>query len=185
MCHFLLLTPATPFPVTEFLKNPVKEFLKNPVKEFLKKHETEFFSVVDARLSLRKLKRLQVITQDIMALINAATNDEDAQEILYEHLTDHADVDSLLKYCEVIIAAEGYPRMRSLGMKMKEDLQCMQGGWLCVYTYVRACVPVCMRACVHISTGDSWLEQIPYTRQSEPVRLVGLGPYHFLSSLLE
>ena len=123
----LLLNPATPFPVTEILK----------------KHETDFFSVVDARLSLRKLKRLQVITQDIMALINAATNDEDAQEILYEHLTDHADVDSLLKYCEVIIAAEGYPRMQSLGRKMKEDLQCMQRGWLCV----------------HISTGDSWLGQ--------------------------
>ena len=108
---FLLLNPTTPFPVTEILK----------------KHETEFFSVVDARLSLRKLNRLQVITQDIMALINAATND-DAQEILYEHLTDRADMDSLLKYCEVIIAAEGYPRMQSLGMKMKEDLQCMQGG---------------------------------------------------------
>ena len=120
--YFLLLNPATPFPV---------------------KHETEFFSVVDARLSLRKLKRLQVITQDIMALINAATNDEDAQEILYEHLTDHADVDSLLKYCEVIIAAEGYPRMRSLGMKMKENLQCMQRGWLCVCVYVSACVCVC------------------------------------------
>ena len=125
--YFLLLNPATLF----------------PVKEILKKHKTEFFSVVDARLSLRKLKRLQVITQDIMALINAATNDEDAQEILYEHLTDHADVDSLLKYCEVIIAAEGYPRMRSLGMKMKEDLQCMQRGWLCVHVCVRVCVCVC------------------------------------------
>ncbi len=120
--YFLLLNTATPFPVTEILK----------------KHETEFFSVVDASLSLRTLKRLQVITQDIMALINAATNDEDAQEILYEHLTDHANMDSLLKYCEVIIAAGGYPRMQSLGMKMKEDLQCMQGGWLCVHTCVSA-----------------------------------------------
>ena len=134
--YSLLLNPATPF----------------PVKEILKKHETEFFSVVDARLSLRKLKRLQVITQDIMALINAATNDEDAQEILYEHLTDHADVDSLLKYCEVIIAAEGYPRMQSLGMKMKEDLQCMQRGW-CVCTLVRVTLGW-DKACKNCSTSQ-------------------------------
>ena len=131
--YFLLLNPATPFPVTEILK----------------KHETEFFSVVDASLSLRTLKRLQVITQDIMALINAAGNDKDAQEILYEHLTDHADMDSLLKYCEVINAAEGYPRMQSLGRKMKEDCNaCKKVGCVCI----RACV----RACVHIiSTGET------------------------------
>ena len=84
-----------------------------------------------------------MITQDIESRINAATNDEDAQEILFAHLLRHADVDSLLKYCEVIIAANGYPRMQSLGMKMKEDLQCMQGGWLCV--------SVCEGACVFVS----------------------------------
>ena len=79
-----------------------------------------------------------MITQDVESRINAATNDEDAQEILFAHLLRHANVDSLLKYCEVIIAANGYPRMQSLGMKMKEDLQRMQGGWLCVHTCVRA-----------------------------------------------
>ena len=120
--YFLLLNPATPFPVTEILKT----------------HETEFFSVVNARLSLLRLQRKGVITQDVESRINAATNDEDAQEILFAHLLRHANVDSLLKYCEVIIAANGYPRMQSLGMKMKEDLECMQGGWLCVHTCVRA-----------------------------------------------
>ena len=79
-----------------------------------------------------------MITQDVESRINAATNDEDAQEILFAHLLRHANVDTLLKYCEVIIAANGYPRMQSLGMKMKEDLQRMQGGWLCVHTCVRA-----------------------------------------------
>ena len=95
----------------------------SPVTELLQKHETEFFSVVNARLSLRRLKRLEVITEDIMSLINSATNEEDAQEILYEHLLHHADVDTLMKYCEVAIAAEGYPRMQSLGRKMKEVLK--------------------------------------------------------------
>ena len=108
MCAgFLLCNAAPPFPVTEFLT----------------KHESEFFSVVNARFSLRRLKRLGVITQDVMSHIDAATNDEDAQEILYEHLTDHANVDTLMKYFEVIIAADGYPNMQSLGKKMKEELQ--------------------------------------------------------------
>ena len=64
-----------------------------------------------------------MITQDVESRINAATNDEDAQEILFAHLLHHADVVTLLKYCEVAIAAEGYPRMQSLGRKMKEELQ--------------------------------------------------------------
>ena len=93
------------------------------VTELLTKHESEFFSVVKARFSLRRLKRLGAITQDVMSHIDAATNDEDAQEILYEHLMDHANVDTLMKYCEVIIAADGYPNMQSLGRKMKEELQ--------------------------------------------------------------
>ena len=97
------------------------------VSEFLTKHETEFFSVVNARFSLRRLKRLGVITQDVMSHINAATNDEDAQELLYEHLTHHATVDTLMKYCEVATAAEGYPKMQSFGRKMVEELQ--QRGW--------------------------------------------------------
>ena len=107
MCSIPSFNAAAPFPVTEFLE----------------KHETEFFSVVNARLSLLRLKRKGVITQNIVSCINAATNEEDAQEILYEHLMHHADVDTLMKYCEVAIAAEGYPKMQSLGRKMKEELE--------------------------------------------------------------
>ena len=94
-----------------------------PVSELLTKHEPEFFSVVNARFSLRRLKRLGVITQDVMAHIDSTTNEEDAQEILYEHLANHASVDTLMKYCEVIITAGGYPMMQSLGKKMLEELQ--------------------------------------------------------------
>ena len=108
MCAgFLLCNAATPFPATEFLK----------------KYEREFFSVIKAKFSLRTLKRLGVITQDVMSHINAATNDKDAQEILYEHLANHANADTLMEYCEVIIAADGYPNMQSLGRKMKDELQ--------------------------------------------------------------
>ena len=106
------------------------------VSEFLRKHETEFFSVIDARLSLLRLRRKGVITQDVETRINAATN-EDAQEILYDHLTRNANVDALKEYCEVAIAAKGHPNMQALGRKMKGELRQGRLG--------RAvCVPMCV-----------------------------------------
>ena len=114
MCVVFLLCNAAAFPVTEFLE----------------KHETEFFSVVNPRLSLMRLKRKGVISEDVESCINSATNKEDAQEILFAHLMQHANVDTLMRYCEVAIGVEGYPNMQSLGRKMKEELQHMQGGWL-------------------------------------------------------
>ena len=96
------------------------------VSEFLRKHETEFF----------QSSMPGFITQDIESLINAATN-EDAQEILYDHLTHNANVDALKEYCEVAIAAKGHPNLQALGRKMKEELR--QG---------RLGKAVCVRMCV-------------------------------------
>ena len=116
---FLLYNAATPLSVAEFLR----------------KHETEFFSVVNPRLSLLRLKRKGVISEDVRSHINSATYEVDAQEILFAHLMHHANVDALMSYCEVAIGAEGYPNMQSLGRKMKEELQqgWLVGEWLCVY----------------------------------------------------
>ena len=112
MCSFvglLVYNAATPFPVSELLK-------------ILKKYETEFFTVVNPRLSLLELIRKSVITEDVKSSI-ATSNTKDAQEILYHHLTQHANEDTLIKYCEVAIAANGFPNMQTLGRKMKEELQ--------------------------------------------------------------
>ena len=69
--------------------------------------------------------------------MNAATNKEDAQEILYDHLTCNANVDALKEYCEVAIDADGFPNMQALGRKMKEELRQGRLG--------RAvCVPMCV-----------------------------------------
>ena len=115
MCFgFILFNAATPFSVTEFLK----------------KYKTEFFSAVYPTFSLMTLTREGVISEDVESRINSATNKDDAQEILFAHLMQHANVDTLMRYCEVAIGAEGYPNMQSLGRKMKEELQHMQGGWL-------------------------------------------------------
>ena len=110
MCLFVGPTAATQFSASEFLL----------------KHETEFFEVVNPRLSLLRLVRKGVITEDVKSDINTS-NTKDAREVLYHHLAHHANVDTLREYCEVAIDAEGYPKMQSLGRKMMKELP--QGGW--------------------------------------------------------
>ena len=54
-------------------------------------------------------------------------NDVDAKYILFEHLAKNATVGTLRVYCDVAIEASGFPRMQTLGRKMKEAL--LRGGW--------------------------------------------------------
>ena len=103
---FLLLLAATPFSVSEFLK----------------KHETEFFAVVNPRKSLLRLISKGVISEDVQSNISSC-NIEDGREILFHHLKCHATKDTLKEYCKVAIDANGYPKMQSLGRKMKEELE--------------------------------------------------------------
>ena len=91
------------------------------VQTILKSHEEEFFECVNAKHNVLKLKRKGVISPSVLASINDKT-DEEAQEILYDHLLNHATVDSLREWCEWAIAAQGYPKMQELGQKMKDEL---------------------------------------------------------------
>ena len=135
VCSFVGLTAATEFQVSEFLK----------------KHETEFFEVVNPRLSLLRLVRKGVITEDVKSDINTS-NTKDAREVLYHHMAHHANVDTLREYCEVAIDAEGYPKMQSLGRKLMEELE--KGGWseLCACVCLCMCMCVCQSVCV----GGVW-----------------------------
>ena len=90
--------------------------------QFLKTYEDEFVEVVNAKQSLFRLRHKGVISQAVMASIEATKNDEDAKYILLEHLEKNATVDTLREYCEVAIAADGYPRMQELGRKMMKTL---------------------------------------------------------------
>ena len=97
------------------------------MSEILEKYEDEFFKVVNAKYNLLKLKRKGVITQDIEKRISA-TNDDEAREILYDHLKLHGSLKTLKDYCKVAISADGYPNMKRLAEKIMKELS--QGGWL-------------------------------------------------------
>ena len=89
--------------------------------QVLKKHEDEFFDVVNPKLHLLWLKRKEVISEGLIPKIEIADT-RDGKEILFEHLHRNADVAVLTEYCEMAIAAEGFPRMQKLGEKMQNEL---------------------------------------------------------------
>ena len=128
------------------------------VLQVLERYEDEFFEVVNAKkLNLLKLKRKKVITADLISKIESA-DDENAKEILFDHLKCNADMANLREYCEVVIAADGYPKMQQLGEKMLSELPtkclliqkwpwCMCCLWLCcickcLYTSELVCLAV-------------------------------------------
>ena len=163
--------------------------------EFLKNYETEFFEVINPRLSLLRLVRKGVITEDVKSDINTS-NTDDAREVLYHHLTLHANVDTLKEYLVVAIAAGGYPKMQSLGRKMMEELE--QGGWLelCAYLWgggggrARVCVCVCMCGictlhvlCVAASKMGLPLSCGPHPTPPTPSHLTHTSPLSSLPSL--
>ena len=95
--------------------------------QFLKTFEDEFVEVVNAKQSLLKLKHKGVISQAVTASIEATKDDEEATYLLLEHLEKNATVDTLREYCQVAIAADGYPRMQELGRKMINTLPPQEG----------------------------------------------------------
>ena len=68
-----------------------------------------------------KLIRKKVITQNLEMQIKGL-NDKDAKEALFAHLLEHAKMDTLKEYCEVIIEADGYPRMQDLGRNILRNI---------------------------------------------------------------
>lgn len=92
------------------------------VPRVLKQYEDEFFRVVHANQSTLTLIRKGVINEDIQRAIEKA-NSKDAKEILYSHLMNHGSVETVKAYCKVLIEADGYPYMQTLGRKMKAALE--------------------------------------------------------------
>ena len=89
--------------------------------EFFKAYENEFLKVVNPKQSLLKLKHEGVIPNKVRTDIEGA-EEEDGKYILLEHLQKYATVATLRVYCDVAMAAKGYPDMQALGKKMKEAL---------------------------------------------------------------
>ena len=96
---------------------PCHTDLFTSVSEVLEECEDDFFQVLYPKYNLLKLVRKNVITADLASRISATTDDE-GRELLYHHLKHHGSVQTLREFCEVAIAADGYPNMQRLAEKM-------------------------------------------------------------------
>ena len=96
---------------------PCHADLYSLVPEVLKEYEDSFFQVVHPKYNLLKLVRKKVINEDLASRISATTDDE-GRELLYHHLKHHGSVQTLREFCEVAVAADGYPNMQELAEKM-------------------------------------------------------------------
>ena len=118
---------------------------------------------MNPKLKLRWLKRKKVLTDSLITDIESADN-ENAVELLFEHLRLHADVATLWKYCKMVITADAYPKMQELGKKMLSELPpegllwrslvlcwCVCVCVCCAGVCVRVCVCVCVCVCVFVS----------------------------------
>ena len=92
-----------------------------PVRHILKEHEDEFFTCVNAKYNVLRLKRKQVISQEVVSSIQAAS-DEEAKEILYDHLLTHGTVDAMKEWCKWAMFADGHPNMQEFGRKVMDEL---------------------------------------------------------------
>ena len=113
---------------------------------FLKDYDKEFLEVVHAKQSLLELKYKGVISPGVATAIDTAI-EENAKYLLFEHLVKNATVDTLREYCEVAIAADGFPRMQALGRKMMAALP--SEGWsvaVKAHGLVHNCLSHCIRS---------------------------------------
>ena len=89
----------------------------------LEKYEDRFFNVVEAKEIALGLHRRKVIPESVMSQIGRTDSGKVARELLFGHLKQHGNVDSLKVFCEEATSAHGYPNMQSLGREMKTMLE--------------------------------------------------------------
>ena len=90
-------------------------------KEFFQKYDAAFLENVNTHAIAGLLKIRNVIPGDLCFELERVGNDR-ATEMLYLHMRDHGSLKTVHSLCKVMIGKEGYPRMKSLGRDMKEDL---------------------------------------------------------------
>ena len=90
----------------------------------LEKYEDRFFKVVEAKEIAYGLHRRRVIPESVRNQIGRSDSGKVARELLFDHLKQHGNVDSLMAFCEEATSAHcnGYPNMQSLGREMKDML---------------------------------------------------------------
>ena len=87
----------------------------------MNKFSDRFLNDVNSHAIVLRLEINNVIPKGVAHTINQCTSDR-GNEVLFLHLKQHANPDSISKLCDVMRSIAGYPRMNALGRAMKEEL---------------------------------------------------------------
>ena len=98
---------------------------------FMDKFSERFLDDVDSRAIVLRLEINKVISKSVAYTIEHCTIGS-GNEVLFLHLKNHADPDSISKLCDVMRSIAGYPRMSELGRAIQEELDLLTSKSSCV-----------------------------------------------------
>ena len=84
------------------------------------KFKEQFLSVVAAGVIAMRLKIDNILPDKVYHRIND-TNQESAREILFIHFSQEGTPSTIRTLCDVMMSKTGYPSMKALGEKMKNE----------------------------------------------------------------
>ena len=88
--------------------------------QFMDKYKEQFLSVVAVGAIARRLKIDNILPDKVYRRINY-TDQESAREILFIHFSQEGTPSTIRTLCDVMMGKTGYPSMKALGEKMKQD----------------------------------------------------------------
>ena len=124
-------------------------FPVSAAKQVLENFCPQFIDCVDADAIVHELKYEDIIKSGDLTTIHVHTTDsKEKNRILHERLVDVCNEEEMIKVCEIMMDADGNPKMRKLGMEMKSALEGRLCVCVCVCVHVCACACVCVCVCV-------------------------------------
>jgi ankyrin repeat protein len=93
------------------------------VQMLLNKYRDRFYSDVDSHAIYRRLEVEGVIPNSLAFKIKR-TPVKESNDMLFLHLRDHGDMETLRRFCDVLITVgeDGYPRMLQMGQSFQDSI---------------------------------------------------------------
>ena len=92
-------------------------------RRILKEVQREFKECVDARAIAQKARMEKIIPEAVEIKINESKTSDEAKEVLFEHLHDQVTLESLRRFCSIMIESEGYQLMQKFGKRLLAKLE--------------------------------------------------------------
>ena len=100
--------------------------------------QSDFMRYVDAKAIAQKA-RIEENIPDVEIKINESKLSDAGKNVLFEHLHDQVTLDSLRRFCSIMIESEGYQLMQMFGNELQAKLKVVR--WECT-SWFRLCQDV-------------------------------------------